>query len=160
MVLAANTPINTYQGAGTTNSFPFTFSIFNGNNLLITVSSPNLTEILQVGIDYTVSGISTVGQPATAGTITLINTGQQWLSGGNLANGWTLTITSNNPFAQTYSFRNGGDFYRTGLENALDYQMMCIQQLVLSGLTITDIVTETQWRLIMVNGVLSQIPVT
>ena len=159
MVLAAAIPVNSYVGSGSSNLFAFTFPIFDQTDLLVTAINTvtGVSDILILGTDYTVAGLSE--DIASTGTITLISAGQAWLSTGNLATNWTLSIVINNPFAQNFSFRNQGEFYRTSIENALDYQMMCIQQLSLAGYILTDIVTGTQYKLIMVSGVLSQIQI-
>lgn len=160
MVVAANSPINTYLGTGGTNTYPFTFPVFDSSQILVSVVGPaTAIETLVLDTDYLVSGLSASGDPASAGNITLINAGQAWLTGGNLTDGWTLTVQSNFPLAQTTSIRNQGDFYRSALENALDnleYQIQQIQMLIDTGqLTLTDIITGSTYRLLMVNGVLS-----
>lgn len=162
MVLAATTPINSYVGNATANVFPFTFPIFNQAHILVIVTNTTTGEAqtLDIATDYTVSGLNPAGEPASTGAITLVSSGQAWLSGGNLATDWTLTIMLNVPLAQTFSFRNQGDFYRTSLENALDYEMMANQQLQVGGFVLTDIVTGSTYRLVMINGVLSQIQLT
>lgn len=160
MVLSANIPVNSYVGNNSASSFAFNFPVFNAADLLVTVLNTvtNATDTLILGSDYSCSTIQS--GIASTGTITLINASQPWLASGNLATNWTLSIVSNNPLAQTFSFRNQGDFYRTSIENALDYQMMCIQQLSVGGFILTDIITGLMYRLIMVNGVLSQIEIT
>lgn len=162
MVLAAGIPVNSYVGNGSSNLFAFTFPIFNQTDLLVTAINTvtAASDTLQLATDYTVSGLPASGDIAGMGSITLVSAGQAWLSGGNLATNWTLSIVINNPYAQTFSFRNQGDFYRTSIENALDYQMMCIQQLTAAGYVLTDIITGTQYKLIIVNGVLSQIQIS
>lgn len=160
MVLAANIPVNSYVGSGSASSFAFNFPVFNPADLLVTVLNTitGISNTLVFGTDYSCSTIPS--GIASTGTITLINVSQAWLSSGNLATNWTLSIVINNPLAQTFSFRNQGDFYRTSIENALDYEMMCIQQLSVGGFILTDIITGLMYRLIMVNGVLSQIEIT
>jgi hypothetical protein len=160
MVLAASVPVNSYVGSGSASSFAFNFPIFAATDLLVTVLNTvtGVTDTLVLGTDYSCSTIQS--GIANTGTITLINASQAWLSGGNLATNWTLSIVINNPLAQTFSFRNQGDFYRSSIENALDYQMMCIQQLQVAGYVLVDIITGTMYRLIMVNGVLSQIQIS
>lgn len=162
MVLAANVPVNSFVGNGSANAFSFTFPIFNQTHLLVSVINTlnGSAQTLTLATDYTVSGLNPSGEPASTGTVTLVSAGQGWLSGGNLATGWTLAIILNVPLAQTFSFRNQGDFYRTSIENALDYEMMCNQQLQSAGYVLTDIVTGSTYRLIMVNGVLSQIQIS
>lgn len=160
MVLSAQIPVNSYVGNNSASAFAFNFPVFNQTDLLLTVLNTvtGITATLVLSTDYTVSTIPS--GVASTGTVTLINASQAWLSGGNLTTNWILSIVINNPLAQTFSFRNQGDFYRTSIENALDYQMQCIQQLGVSGYVLTDIVTGLQYKLIMVSGVLSQIQVS
>lgn len=159
MVLSSQIPVNSYVGNSSASSFAFSFPVFAASDLLVTVINTvtGVTTTLFLGTDYSCSTIAS--GIAGTGTITLINASQSWLSSGNLATNWTLSIVINNPLAQTFSFRNQGDFYRTSIENALDYQMMCIQQLGVYGYILVDIVTGLKYRLIMVNGVLSQIEI-
>lgn len=162
MVLAATVPFVAYVGNGSANTFPITFPLFDQTDIIVLVVNTvtGVAESLDIGVDYSVTGLNSPGDPATTGNIVLINASQAWLSAGNLATNWTLSIALNNPLVQSFSFRNQGDFYRTSIENALDYQMQCIQQLAGAGSVLTDIVTGFNYRLIMINGVLSQIRVS
>jgi len=161
MVVAANPRIDQYTGTGGTNTYAFTFPVFNSSQLLVTVIGPSIPlTSLSLGTDYLVSGLSASGEPASAGNITLVNSGQSWLTpSGNLLTDCTLTIQSNVAYTQPTSIRNQGDYYRSALENALDNLEMQIQQmnmLIATGqFTMTDVVTGSVYRLIMVNGVLS-----
>lgn len=133
MTLAANSPINSYVGTSGANTYAFTFPVFTQSQILVSVVSPaGVTTTLVLGTDYTVTGLNPGGDPASTGSIVLVNSGQAWLTGGNLTTSWKLVIQINVPLAQTTSFRNQGDFYRSALENALDYLDMQIQQLELS----------------------------
>lgn len=162
MVLAANVPVNAYVGAGSADTFAFTFPIFEDTQLIVTVINTvtGVIDVLTLATDYVVTGLNVSGGPASTGSIELISAGQAWLNAGNLATDWTLSIVLNVQLAQTFSFRNQGDFYRTSLENSLDYQMMCIQQLQVSGYVLVDIVTGDFYRIFMINGVLSQVLVS
>lgn len=156
MTVAPSTPINTYTGDGATNSYPFTFEVFLQTQLDVIVVAPDATVYtLDLGTDYTVSGLSPTGGGAMPGSITLVNSGQAWLTSGNLTTDYILTIERTLPIAQTYSIRNQGDYYPEFLENALDYIVMLIQQNENNQLVLTDTVTGRTYQLLMVNGVLS-----
>lgn len=158
MTVAVNSPINSYIGTGLSNSFPFTFPVFNSSQILVIITSPTGTGYtLVLGTDYSVSGLNAAGSPASQGTVGLINASQAWLTGANLTTGWTIIIQSNFPIAQTTSIRNQGDFDRAALENALDYIIYLLQQNSISSVTLTDIVTGYVYRLEMINGILSQV---
>lgn len=162
MVLAANVPVISYVGDGSASSFSFPYPIFNDTQIVVQAinTSTGVIETLVLNTDYTVLRLIVNQTQATPVTVQLTDLGQAWISGGNLATDWTLSIAYSVPFAQTFSFRNQGDFYRTSLENSLDYQMMCIQQLQVNGYVLIDIITGDYYRLFMVNGVLSQMQIT
>ena len=136
MVLAAQLPINGFVGNGAANTYSFTFPIFNQSVILVTVVSPTpnyAATVLQLGIDYSVSGLSPSGDPSSTGSITLINANQAWLtSTGFLLTGWQLIIQRSTPVAQTASIRNQGDYLRGYLENIMDTLAMIEQELDLS----------------------------
>lgn len=148
------------MGDGSTNTYSFPFPVFVSSHLaLVIVSSDHTTTYaLILGTDYTVSGLSPNGSPALTGSIALVNSGQAWLTAGNLTTGYGLTIDRVVPIEQDTSIRNQGDFYPATIEDALDYVTMILQQSVnpSSSTIYTDVVTGYTYRLLMSNGVLSQ----
>lgn len=162
MTVAVCTPINSYVGNGSANTFPFVFPVWNQGQFIVTVAptTPGVGYQLTPGVDYTTSGLSPAGTPAQEGAITLVNAGQAWLSGNNLATGWILTIVRTLALVQATSIRNQGDFYRSSLEDALDYLTMLIQDQATGTFILTDQVTQQQYLMVMINGVFSQIPIT
>lgn len=159
MTLAAASPTISYVGDGATRSYSFPYPVFIQTHITITVIAPAGTSYLLVlGTDYTVSGLSPNGSPALAGSISLVNSGQAWLTGANLASGYTITIQRVLPIAQLTSIRNQGDFYPETLEDALDYLAMISQQLnaVQNNPIYTDLVTGHTFQIVFVNDVLSQ----
>lgn len=161
MTVAVVTPINSYVGAGSANTFPFAFPVWNQSQFTVTVAptTPGIAYQLTEGVDYSVAGLNPAGTPASTGSITLINAGQLWLSGNNLATGWILTIVRTLALSQNTSIRNQGDFYRSSLEDALDYLTMLIQDQSTGIFILTDQVTAQQYLMVMINGVFSQIPI-
>lgn len=130
MTLAATPIVNSYVGTGGANSYSFNFPVFSAGDITVVVISPTgVKSTLSLGIDYVVAGLYPIGGPATTGSITLVNSSQAWLTGGNLTSGWTIAITRIVSLAQSTTFRNQGDFYQETIESALDYLMMAIQQL-------------------------------
>jgi hypothetical protein len=182
MTLAATPIVNSYIGTGSANSYPFSFVAFSNTDITVVVTSPaGVPFVLNLGIDFTVAGLNLAGGPASTGAITLVNSGQAWLTGGNLTTGWTITITRIVSVAQNSSIRNQGDFYQEFLESALDYIVMICQQLqqasvtpitpipntilgdliILTGgagLVVTDQVTGKQYRITVNNGLLGTQP--
>ena len=160
MTVAACTPLNSYIGNSTQNTFPFTFPVWNSSQFIITVAptTPGTSYSLTLGVDFTVTGLNPAGTPMSTGQIVLINAGQVWLSGGNLATGWVLTIVRTLSLTQNTSIRNQGDFYPATLEDALDYITMCEQDQAAGVFIVVDQVTQQKYLMVMINGVFSQIP--
>lgn len=132
MTLAAASPIITYTGSSSANSFSFPYPTYAQNDLVVTVKNLSTLVIstLILGTDYTVSGLNASGSPASSsGLVTLISASQAWLSGGNLATGYSLTIERVVSIAQLTSIRDQGDFYPETIEDSLDYLTMICQQL-------------------------------
>lgn len=127
----ANTPIvNSYVGTGGANNYAFNFPVFQAGDIAVTATSPSGTLFnLLLTTDYTVSNLNPTGAPPTTGSITLVNSGQAWLTGGNLTTGWSISITRLVSIAQNTSIRNQGDFYQETIESTLDYLTMICQQL-------------------------------
>lgn len=167
---------NIYIGNGAANVYSFTFLAFIPANLQVTVKdtlTPSTTYLIQQGQDYTVAGLNPAGGPPSTGSITLVDNGQTWLSGGFLLTGYTLTITRVVSLVQNTSIRNQGDYFPEVIENALDYITMALQQIQgqlppsptisLSPATLvilSDTVNGHTYKLLMVNGVLSTQQVT
>lgn len=158
MTLGVGTPTITYLGNGTVNTYSFGFPVFLAAHLTITVIGPTANYLLVLNTDYTVTGLSPNGSPASIGSIVLVNAGQAWLTAGNLISGFTLTIQRILPIAQNTSVRNQGDFYPETLEDAYDYITMILQQLnsFQQNPIYKDIVTGFTYQIVFVNGVLSQ----
>ena len=136
--------------------------LFNPTDLFITITSPaGVPSTLVQTVDYTVNGLITGGGMSSVGSITLVNASQAWLTAGNLSTGWGLSISRLVPIVQNTSLRNQGDFFPEVVENQLDYLTMLIQQMQQqinnagTSLILTDIITGSTYRLIMVNGVLN-----
>lgn len=163
MTLSTTTNFNTYTGNGGSSVFAFTYPVFLSSNIVVTVEdSAGTITTLVLGIDYSIQGLVTGGGLAATGTITLINSGQAWLTAGNLSTGYTITISRIVPLTQATSLRNQGDFFPEVIENELDNLVMQMQQLQqqitafgAGGLIFTDIITGSTYRLIIVNGVLA-----
>jgi len=180
MTLPATTPVNSYTGNGSANSYPFTYPVFNSTDITVQVQSPAKVAFnLTLGTDFTVSGLNPAGGPAITGSITLVNSSQAWLTAGNLTTGWIIVISRVVALIQNTSIRNQGDFYPETLETALDYLMMAIQQVQAlanptiplsltvvtgditfttagSGIILTDIANGHTYRILMSNGIISQ----
>jgi hypothetical protein len=158
LTLASGTPTITYLGTGAVSTYSFSYPVFIPSHLTVTVIGPTSNYLLVLNTDYTVAGLSAMGSPAQPGSISLINSGQAWLTGNDLTTAYTITIQRVLPIAQNTSIRNQGDFYPATLEDAYDYITMILQQLngFQQNPIYTDIVTGFTYQIVFVNGVLSQ----
>lgn len=114
-----------YSGTGLIVAYPFNFKIFEATDLLVVraVISTGATTDLVIDSDYSVT----------------LNSDQEANPGGNvfyavagvptaLPVGFTLTIAGNLPFTQPTDITNLGGFYADIIEDALDREVMLIQQ--------------------------------
>lgn len=110
-----------FIGNGSTLSFPFNFKVFARSDVLVarTVTATGVETILVLDSDYTVN----------------LNSGQDSNPGGTVNMsvappvGTTLAATSNLTIQQNLDLTNGGGFYPTAINNALDRIVIFIQQL-------------------------------
>jgi hypothetical protein len=161
MTVAAVSPVTNYVGNGTVAAFPFPFPVWTPSQIQVIVGGGVTPVVLTLTTDYTVSGLNAAGTPfSTLGVVTLVNAGQTWLSGGNLATGFSLSISRVLTLQQLTSLRNQGDFYPETIEDALDYEMMVMQQLNTGGVTLIDLFNGHTYQLVMINGVLSQVQIS
>lgn len=108
---------NNYLGNNTTDTYSYTFYIFNQADLLVTVRDTSDVETtLALTTDYTVTGVGS----DTGGTIVL--------TAGNLATGYTLAIRRVMDITQETDIRNQGAFYPEVHEDQFDKGIMISQQ--------------------------------
>lgn len=111
-----------YTGNGITTSFPFTFKVFAASDLLVLRTAPESTDDpLTLNSDYSVT-LNADQNANPGGTISYP------LSGVPLPTGWKLTAVGNLDYLQETDLTNGGGFYPEVIENALDRNLMLIQQ--------------------------------
>jgi len=117
MTISSEVTRNDYVGNGATSVYPYTFRIISSSDLLITQRDTSSVEtVLILDVNYTVSGVGSGG----GGNVTL--------TGGNLPSGYALTIRRVRQVLQETDIRNQGAFYPETIEDALDHQVMLIQQ--------------------------------
>lgn len=126
MALASATSRNNYVGAGNASVYAYSFRIIANTDLLVTVrDTANVETTLALTTDYTVSGVGA----ANGGNVTLVNSSQAWLTGGNLKTNYKLTIRRVRPVTQTTDIRNQGDFFPETHEDSFDHGIMVSQQI-------------------------------
>lgn len=114
-----------YTGNGATSSYDYTFKIFSQTDLLVTVRNTSGVETtLTITTDYTVDGVGDSG----GGSISLVNSGQAWLTSGNLTTGYILAIRRVRPLTQTTDIRNQGSYFPETIEDEFDRGRMIDQQ--------------------------------
>lgn len=127
MSIASTTNRVDYTGNGAVDTYAYTFRIFAGTDLLVTVRDTNDVETtLTLTTHYTVTGAG----DASGGNVALVNGAFAWLDGdGDLKTGFALSIRRSRPLTQETDIRNQGDFFPETHEDAFDHLVMISQQL-------------------------------
>lgn len=128
MSLSSTSCRNDYTGNGAANSYSYNYKIFLKTDLVVTVANtatPPVETTLVADVDYSVAGIGA----SAGGSITLINSGQAWLTAGNLTTGYHLTIRRVRAISQLTDIRNQGAFFPEIHEDTFDQIVMICQQL-------------------------------
>ena len=109
MSFSSETFRNDYVGAGTTDTYNYSFLILDETHLqVVQRSAAGVETTLALTTDYTVTGVGV----DSGGTITL--------TAGNLASGVALTIKRKLPITQETDIRNQGEFFPETHENEFD----------------------------------------
>ncbi len=126
MSISSSTNRNDYAGNGATDTYNYTFRIFDEADLEVTVRDTSDAETtLALSTDYTVTGVGSSG----GGTIVLVNSAQSWLDGdGDLKSSYALTIRRVLDLVQETDIRNQGAFYPEIHEDQFDKLVMIAQQ--------------------------------
>lgn len=116
-----------FNGTGSASNFPIMFAVFAATDVYVTTLNvaTGATAVLALTTDYTVAlNADQNGNPG--GSITLTSGGQ---TGGVLAAGYRLAITTEMPAVQGLDLTNGGAFYPDVINAALDTLTILVQQL-------------------------------
>jgi hypothetical protein len=105
-----------YTGNGVTTVFDYDFLIFDEDHISVVRSVGDVTSVLVIGSDYTVSGVGA----SDGGAVTLA---------APLATGATLTINSSVPYVQETDLQNQGAYYAEVVEREFDLSVMRDQEL-------------------------------
>lgn len=127
MTISSTTKRNNYDGNGTTNTYAYSFKVFDESHLKVIVrNDTTLVETtLTLTTHYTTTGIG----DSSGGTIVLVSGSFDWLDGSNyLKTGYSLTIRRVVPLTQLTDIRNQGNFFPEVHEDEFDLLMMAIQQ--------------------------------
>lgn len=110
-----------FPGNGVTTDFPFSYKVFTRDDVLValTVTATEVETIQILDSDYTVT-LNANQNSNPGGTITMLVAPPA---------GTTLAATSDIEYTQTLDLTNGGGFYPTVINNALDRLVIQIQQL-------------------------------
>ena len=129
MIISSGFLRNDYLGDDSQNQYDFDWLIFDEDDLQAVVADPadGAETVLVLGVDYTIdpAGVGDVD----GGQITLIDAGQDWINGGNLADDWLLTLLSNKPSDQDFTFRNQGPYFGDTVEETFVKMLIYIRQL-------------------------------
>lgn len=116
-------------GNGTASNFSFSFKIFENADIKVKVFKTSTAEetTLTLTTDFT---ITLTGPAPSAGSISLVNSGQAWLTaGGKLATGYTIAIIGDRAYSQPVTIRNQSSFNPDVVEGAWDKITVLLQQL-------------------------------
>ena len=117
---------NSYTGNGAVSDYDYDFKIFDRTHLAVYVrDTDDAPTLLAIDTDYTVSDVG----EESGGSISLVSSGQAWLTGGNLTNNYKIEILRSIPITQGTDFANQEDFYPETHEERFDYQTMIDQML-------------------------------
>lgn len=118
MTTPSETNVVYFTGADSTSVFSYTYQIFDDDDLRVVVkkTSSGLETPLVKTTDYTVSGVG----DGNGGSVTLVDADQLWLTGANLATGYTMSIRRSPQVIQETDIRNEGQGYKSVLENQFD----------------------------------------
>jgi hypothetical protein len=108
-----------FEGNDSTVIFPFTFKVFNSDELYVVLTIDGVETVLAWEVDYAVT-LNPDQNAAPGGTVTLADA---------LATGSTLTLTSDLEALQPLDLTNQGGFYPRVINNAFDRVTILIQQL-------------------------------
>lgn len=109
MTVQSETARNDYTGAGTTDTYDYTFRIYAATDLRVTqVDTAGVETQLSYPTDYSVTDVGSF----SGGTIVL--------TAGNLPAGYGLTLRFKTPLTQGVDLRNQTGFYAQVVEDALD----------------------------------------
>lgn len=110
-----------FVGNDSASAFPFAFKVFSAADVYVVRlnTTTGVEQVLALTADYTVS-VNADQHANPGGTVTL--------TGGALATGYALTITSNILPLQQTDLTNQGGFYPSVINNALDKLTVLIQQ--------------------------------
>lgn len=127
MTLTTTSGRNDATGNDAVNTYPYSYKIFLKTDLKVTIKDLlNQQTTLTVDTDYTVSNVGSVN----GGSITLVNSGQSWLTaGGFLKNGYKITVRRVPVKNQTTDIRNQGAYFPETIEDTLDKLVMITQQM-------------------------------
>lgn len=117
-----------YVGNGTSADYDYPFRIDDDSHVELTITTPGGEELdtLVLDTDYSVDP-DTIGEDA-GGTITLIDTGQEFIDGsGFLDDDYVLTMRRSVPLTQETDIRNQGPYHPEIIEDELDRQIMVDQ---------------------------------
>lgn len=130
-ISSTNRVAGPFAGDGATSTFPFNFKVFKASDVFVetlVLASGAITP-LALTTDYSVA-LNADQDSSPGGSITLAATGA---TGGTLAVGSTLTLTTEMPALQGLDLTNGGGFYPDVINAALDTLTILVQQLLVQA---------------------------
>lgn len=127
MIISSGFLRNDYLGDDSQDQFDFDWIIFEEADLQVVVADPadGAETVLTLDVDYSITGATEYD----GGSITLIDAGQDWINAGKLKDQWLLTLLSNKPSEQDFTFRNQGPYFPEVVEETFIKMLIYIKQL-------------------------------
>lgn len=125
MTLSSTVNSNLYTGNGSVSVYAYGFKILQSADLRVSVFDLDGVEtVLTLTTDYTVSTVGNVN----GGNVTLVSSGQAWLTAGNLTSGYKIFIKRKLALTQSTDIKNQGAFDAERHETRFDQFAMVNQQ--------------------------------
>ena len=113
-------------GNDSTNQYSFPYLLQLESDLVVKVLeiATDTATTLTINTDYTLSGVGTNNV-----VLTLVDSGQAWLTTGNLSSDYKIILKNDPALTQNFDFRNSGEFFAERHEDALDRSRLIDQGL-------------------------------
>ena len=136
-----------YTSTGVTNTYSFSFYVFQAAHLLVRVKNPNTLQwtTLSLSTDGTSKDYTVAGVQSTTGSVTLLSNGQAWMTAGFLTSGWQISILLKPPNTQLANVRGENRFSPEIHENEFDLLVMMDQYIAYIQSQIQTLIVIDGW---------------
>lgn len=119
MAVNVETPLAASTANGSTTSFPYSFTVLNSGDLVVTGTLSGVTTTYQLGVDYTLTGVGT-----NAGSVEFVTAP---------ANGTLIVRYRDTDLSRETDYQNNGDLLAETLNTDLDRLYLLMQEIFGGG---------------------------